>query len=209
VVGADIGLPGLNLDFGEHTYWYLGRSTGLIAYCLLFIAVILGVSISSRFFDGLLGRAWFFELHKFVSIFLIAAVLVHAFVMLPDPYAGFTVDELLVPFRSHWKPTAMAIGILTLYLLVLITLSFYITRLIGQRAWRSLHYLTFIAYMGAAIHGLLAGTDLRLLEVRYLYLATAMGLVFFLMYRVLAERSARKGKVVPLREASNARRVSA
>lgn len=179
-------------DLGLHTYWYLGRAGGFVAFALLLISVLLGVAISSRIFDGLLARAWFFELHKFVSLFLLGAVLFHALIMLPDPYASYTVDELLVPFRSHIMPAATSIGILSLYGLALINLSFFLTKWIGQRTWRTLHYLTFLAYAGGVVHALWAGTDSDLLGVRYFYLASGVTLFFFVLYRILAVRSQKK-----------------
>lgn len=192
------------VDLGLHSYWYLGRAGGLIAFGLLFVSVVMGVAISSRIFDGLLARGWFFELHKFVSLFLLGAVLFHALIMLPDPYANYSVDELLIPFRSHLMPAATSLGILSFYGLTLITLSFYLTRWIGQRAWRLLHYLTFGAYAGGAIHAIWAGTDSDLIELRYVYLATALALVFFVLYRILAVRSQKRPALRPLpREAGH------
>jgi sulfoxide reductase heme-binding subunit YedZ len=196
-----------DIDLGLHTYWYLGRAGGFVAFVLLLISLVLGVAISSRIFDGLLARAWFFELHKFVSLFLLGAVLFHALIMLPDPYAGYSVDELLVPFRSHIMPQATAIGILSLYGLALISLSFYLTKWIGQRTWRLLHYATFLTYGGGVVHALWAGTDSDLLGVRYFYFASAIALIFFVLYRILAARSQKKRPARPAMQEA-ARQVS-
>ena len=183
------------IDWDLHTYWYLGRAGGFVAFVLLLVSMVLGIAISSRIFDGLLARGWFFELHKFVSLFLLAAILFHALIMLPDPYANYTVDDLLVPFRSHIMPEATAIGILSLYGLALVSLSFYLTKWIGQRMWRNIHYLTFLAYVAGVVHALWAGTDSDLLGVRYFYLASGVALVFFVFYRILAVRSQKKPAV--------------
>jgi predicted ferric reductase len=185
-------LPAATIDLGLHTYWYLGRAGGFVAFVLLLLSLLLGVAISSRIFDGLLARAWFFELHKFVSLFLLAAVLFHALVMLPDPYANYTLDELLIPFRSHIMPEATSIGVVSLYGLALISLSFYLTKWIGQKTWRLLHYATFLTYLAGVAHAIWAGTDSDLLGVRYFYLATAIALIFFVLYRILAVRSQKK-----------------
>ena len=186
------------VDLGLHSYWYLGRAGGFVAFALMFISVIMGVAISSRIFDGLLARGWFFELHKFVSLFLLGAVIFHAFIMLPDPYANYTVAELLIPLRSHVMPEATAVGILSFYGLALLSLSFYVTRWIGQRTWRLLHYLTFLAYGGGTIHAIWAGTDSGILGVRYAFFATGIALVFFVLYRILAVRSQKKPVGRPL-----------
>lgn len=178
-----------SIDFSLHPYWYLGRAGGFVAFVVLLLSLSMGVMISSRLFDGLLSRGWFFELHKFVSLFLVVAVLFHAFVMLPDPYANFTVPELLIPFRSHIDSPALALGIISLYGLVLINVSFYVTRWIGQKNWRRLHYLTFATYWLGIVHAIWAGTDSDLLEVRYFYLASGVALVFLILYRIMAARS--------------------
>lgn len=196
--------PGLSIltpasiDFGLHTYWYLGRAGGLIAFGLMFVSVVLGVAISSRIFDGLLARGWFFEVHKFVSLFLLGAVIFHAFIMLPDPYANYSVGDLLIPLRSHIMTEATAVGIVSFYGLVVLGLSFYVARWIGQRAWRMMHYLTFLTYLGGTIHAIWAGTDSAVLGVRYALLASGIALVFFILYRILAARSPKRAAERPI-----------
>lgn len=182
----------LGFDFSLHPYWYLGRAGGFVAFGIMLASMVLGIAVSSRIFDGLLARAWFFEIHKFLSIFLVLAVLFHALIMLPDPYAKFTIDELLIPFRSHTKALPMAVGIITLYGLAIVTASFYFTKWIGQKTWRTLHYVTFACYMGGLLHSVWAGTDTTLVEVRFVYLGTGLTLVFFLLYRILAVRNSKK-----------------
>jgi predicted ferric reductase len=192
VPGLESILTPASIDFGVHTYWYLGRAGGLVAFGLMFVSVILGVAISSRIFDGLLARGWFFEVHKFVSLFLLGAVLFHAFIMLPDPYANYSVSDLLIPLRSHIMPEATAVGIVSFYGLVIVGLSFYVTRWIGQRAWRMMHYLTFLTYLGGTVHAIWAGTDSAVLGVRYALLASGIALIFFILYRILAARSPKR-----------------
>jgi predicted ferric reductase len=183
--------PLAGVSLGLHGYWYLGRATGFAAYGVLFVSVVFGLAVSSRLFDGLFARSWFFELHRFLSLFLVIAAGFHAVSMLPDPYAGFQLDELLVPFRSHLDRIATGIGVLTLYGLLLVSLSFYLTRWIGQKSWRVLHYLTFLLFAGATVHGIWAGTDSRELAVRFFYLVVGVMVIFLVFYRILAVRSAR------------------
>lgn len=180
----------MDLDLTQHIWWYLGRSTGLIAYWLLFASVAMGLAVSSRVFDGVVARPWVFEIHKFLSVFVLGLMLFHALVMLPDPYAKFTVAELLVPFRSDYRPTAMAAGIVTLYASVFITATFYVKGIIGQKMWRWIHYSTFAIFLGAMGHGIWTGTDSERTAVQYSYLASAAALVFLIFFRILAARSA-------------------
>lgn len=176
-------------DFSLHPWWYLGRAAGFLAYSLLFLSMVLGIAISSRIFDGLLARGWFFEMHKFLSLLVVFVILAHAFVMLPDPFAGFSAGDLLVPFWSDFRPLPLAIGILSFYGALITAGSFYVTKWIGQKTWRMLHYVSFMVYVFGAIHGVWAGSDSDLVGARIFYLFTGMSLVFFVCYRMLATRN--------------------
>ncbi len=173
-----------------HTYWYLGRSAGLVSYWMLWSSVLLGVAVSSRLFDGWLHRGWVFEFHRFFSLLVLLVIVFHALIMLPDPYAGFTLRELLIPFQSHLRNTAMSLGIIALYGAAFLSATFYVRGLIGQRAWRLLHYLTFGVYVLALAHGLLNGTDSGDTFVRDSYALSVVIILFCVFYRLLAGRPA-------------------
>ncbi len=194
-------MMGMDIDITQHIWWYLGRSSGFVAYWLLFASVAMGLAVSSRVFDGVLGRPWVFEIHKFLSVFVLGMMLFHGLIMLPDPYAKFSVGELLIPFRAEYRSTAMAAGIFTLYASAFITATFYIKGLIGQKMWRWIHYLTFALFVSAMAHGIWTGTDSEKPFVQYSYLASGAAVVFLTFFRILAARSARP-KAVPARPAT-------
>jgi predicted ferric reductase len=199
VTAATIGVatwqfaPPVNVhltDVSAHMYWYLGRSAGLVAFWLLFLSVVLGIAVSSRIFDGLFQRGWVYDIHKFLSIFVLLAMVFHVLILLPDPWAKFTLVEFLVPFKSHYRPTPVALGTLTLYGSIAITASFYFKRFIGQKGWRWLHYGTFLLFIGALVHGLLSGTDSKQPAVQISYLVAGVLILFFVFFRILVTRAA-------------------
>jgi predicted ferric reductase len=175
--------------YSVHKWWYMGRASGFIAYGLLFMSVVLGLGISSRVFDGLLLRAWVYDLHQFLSIFVLLAMAFHALILLPDPYAEFSLAELAVPFASTYRPLAVGAGTIVLYGSAIVTLSSYLKRWIGQRLWRQLHYASFALFAGALIHGITAGTDTGEAWAQMVYLASAMAVMFFTFFRMLAARN--------------------
>jgi len=139
-------------------------------------------------FDGLMARPWVFEMHQFLSIFVLVAMLFHALILLPDPFAQFELHELLVPFASPYRPVAVAVGVIALYGSAVVTASFYLKRFIGQKGWRVLHYATFGLFLGAMVHGLLAGTDSREQWAQMTYLSSGLAVLFFTFFRILASR---------------------
>jgi predicted ferric reductase len=171
-----------------HKWWYMGRASGFIAYGLLFGSIALGLGISSRIFDGLLVRSWVFDLHQFLSVYVLIAMMFHALIMLPDPYAGFTLVDATVPFASSYRPVAVGLGIIVLYGSVIVTLSYYAKRWIGQRGWRTLHYGSFALFIGALVHGVMAGADTREWWAQVVYLSTGFAVVFLLVFRIVVAR---------------------
>jgi len=142
-----------------HLFWYIARAAGLGAYLVLFINVCLGLGVHTRIVDRVLARWQAVDLHQFTALLALGLLGVHLAALLADHFIGFTLPQLLVPFASPYRPVPTAFGVVALYLLVAITASFWMRQRIGQRAWRTLHYATFGAYVLALLHGLLAGTD--------------------------------------------------
>jgi predicted ferric reductase len=173
-------------------YWYLGRASGFVAFGLLFLSVVLGLAISSRIFDGLIARPWVFEMHQFLSIYVLLFMAFHALILLPDPYMQFSLWELLVPMASPYRPVAVGLGVIVLYGSIIVSLSYYIRDLIGQQGWRLLHYFTFALFLGALVHGVLAGTDSGQVPAQVLYMSTGLLVLFFTFFRILVSR--RQGK---------------
>jgi DMSO/TMAO reductase YedYZ heme-binding membrane subunit len=92
----------------------------------------------------------------------------------------------------------IAIGIISFYALAVVSVSFFVTRWIGQRTWRLLHYSTFGLLLLAMVHSIWAGTDSESVAVRLYYLTLGAALLFMVFYRILASRSAARRRAPPL-----------
>jgi predicted ferric reductase len=86
----------------------------------------------------------------------------------------------------------VGLGQLGFYLSATLVFSFYIRKRIGHQVWRSLHYLTFLAYTMILVHGLTAGTDTGVLPVQAMYVATGLTIAFLIYYRLLTTKQKRK-----------------
>ena len=139
---------------------------------LLTLDVALGLAVRTRRLEPWLARWRAFDLHRFTALLLVAVAALHVLALLGDRYIGFSLPQLLVPFAAPYRPLWTALGVLALYLLLAIVASFFVRRVIGQRAWRRLHYLTFAVFALALLHGVLAGTDAGTVWGVLLYLST-------------------------------------
>jgi len=83
-------------------------------------------------------------------------------------------------------------GVIAFYLSLLASATFYIRSRIGARAFRLIHYSSFVAFLGAAVHGLMAGTDSSLLATQILYAGTLLSVVFLTTYWLALQLQTRR-----------------
>ena len=189
LVGQAGGLAALGTALlGSQAPWYLSRASAFVAYVLLWWSMILGLSITNR-----LARAWpggpaAADLHEHASLLGLGFALLHALVLLADNYIGYTLPQILIPFASaSYLPLWVGLGQIGLYVMALVTVSFYVRRWIGARTWRALHYLSFAVFVLAALHGLFAGTDSSTIWAFWMYLGTGASVVAMTIYRIFAK----------------------
>lgn len=169
----------------QHFYWYLARSSGIVAFWLLTVSTAMGLSTASRLWDGLLERGWVFETHRVASLMALVFVALHAVVLLPDPWTDFRVIDLVVPGTSAYRPEAVALGVVAMYASIIATLSFYLKKRLGRFTWRALHFVTFGAFVVMLLHGVFAGTDSEEPWMRASYAAATLLILFLTVYRIL------------------------
>ncbi len=163
--------------------WMLIRGSGLVAYLLLAASVLWGLVLSL----GVLPKSVknLTLLHESLSVGALVATLVHMIGIAFDEFIDFDAAAVLVPGRAPWKPMAVAWGVAAFYGMVVVILSFYIRKHIGQSTWRSLHYLSFGVFLSALVHGLTAGTDSSNPLVFSFYAATGAAVVALVVLRIV------------------------
>lgn len=176
---------GAFLGITAKTPWYFSRSAGTVAYLLLAGATIWGLLLSTKIIKEAVPAALALAMHNVLSWLAVAFTGLHALVLLFDNYYTYTLADLTIPFIGPYLPGWVGLGIIGLYLMLLTTISFYFRKQIGQKRWRQLHYLTFVVYVLATVHGAMAGTDSGNLGMQGMYWGSGL-LVFFLTnYRLL------------------------
>ncbi len=167
-------------------YWYLARSSGLVAYALLSLSVALGLSITNR-----LARLWpggpaAMDVHQFTALLALAFALFHVLILLGDKYMDYHLVQLLVPFAAYqYRPFWVGLGQIGFYLALPVTFSFYMRKRIGYRSWRLIHYGSFAVYFLITLHALAAGTDTTTRLGLVLYAMSGLSIYFLLVYRLL------------------------
>lgn len=192
--GQAIGaLSGWLRDEYQRLPWYATRVTALLAYLALTGSVIYGLLLSTKILDRIAHRTVSFTLHQDLASFGLALALVHAAVLMLDRSVPYSPTDLIVPFSGPYRPIWVGIGQLTLGISIVVLFSFYVRKRTGQKAWRRLHYLSFLAFLGATAHGLMAGTDTAAPWVIFGYTLMAAIVVFLLTYRIVLALAAHQG----------------
>jgi len=173
----------------SQTVWYVIRGTGGIAYGLLALSVAFGLLITNRVAPGGRPRVDLYEVHIFLSLLALAFTAVHGVALLFDNYISFSPSQILVPFTSSYRPFAVALGILCGYVALAVYGSFWARKRIGYKAWRALHYASFLAFVLAAGHGLLSGTDTHTAWMKAVYTVTAAAVAVLVAMRVIAAQA--------------------
>lgn len=93
-----------------------------------------------------------------------------------------------MPFLSPYRPVWVGLGVLGFYLSLLVSVTFYLRARIGMKAFRAIHLFSLVAYLGATLHGFLAGTDSALPSVLALYAGSFLVVVFLTSYWLFLAR---------------------
>jgi predicted ferric reductase len=175
--------------------WYITRAAGLTSYVLIWFSVAWGLAVSSKILDAILHRSFTYDFHQFISLLAFGFIFVHIGVLLFDRYLPYSVPQILVPFLSPYRPVWVGIGVIGLYLALLVTVTYYLRGKIGMKAFRAIHVLSLVSYLGVTAHGLMSGTDSSLTSVIVLYAGTFLATVFLLAYWVMTVIQKRAQKV--------------
>lgn len=140
-------------------WWYLARSTGIVAWSLVAASVVWGLFLSTRILGTKPRPAWLLDLHRYLGGLALTFTGIHLVSLVLDSYVHFGLVQLLVPLTSTYRPGAVAWGIAGFYFLLAVELTSLARKRLSKRVWRATHLLSFPLFALSTVHGLLAGTD--------------------------------------------------
>ena len=139
--------------------WYLARASGIVAFVLLTIAVVLGLTLSGRAKLPNWPRFAVEDVHRFAGLLTGTFVSLHVLTLFVDSYVPFSLTQLVVPGTSSYRPLSTALGVVAAELLLALAITNRYRKRLSYRFWRRAHYLNFAVWGLALLHGIFAGTD--------------------------------------------------
>jgi len=183
------------------TWWYLARAAGIVMLVCFTFAVCLGALGSVRV-DPLNPaarerRLLTQYLHRAAAVTGMLLVLVHATAIVVDGKSGVSVSGVLVPLTAGYRPVAVALGTLSAYLFVFVSILGASRRRVatsarGARVWRVLHGASYLAWVAGILHGFLAGTDAGTFEMTAINLSCVAAVAVCVAIRVGSHAVARR-----------------
>jgi methionine sulfoxide reductase heme-binding subunit len=139
--------------------WYFARGSGLVALVLLTIVVALGIGARSGRTAFGLPRFAVNLLHRNAALLAVVLVAGHVLSLFFDPYAQLRLVDLVLPFAGTYRPFWLGLGTLAFDLVVALVATSLLRRRLGASSWRAVHWLAYLCWPVALLHGLQSGTD--------------------------------------------------
>lgn len=191
-----------------HFWWYMARSTGIVAWVLAMGSVLWGLALSTRALGPKPRAPWLLDLHRWLGALTVAFVGVHLVALVGDNFLHFSWLELFVPMGSStYRPGAVTWGIVAFYFLLLVEATSLAMKRMPKSVWHSIHLTSYAVAAAGTVHMLTAGTDSTTPALRWAALFGSICIVFFTIYRLLAPKAA--PRQLPSREEIAARRAAA
>lgn len=187
VYATDQILPATTDRQSELRFWMAARATGIVAFLLLTLQIVLGLVLShptNRSTWNLSKRI--FPWHDHLWVFVMAFLIAHIVSLVIDPKSGVSLGAVFVPGLSEYRSSPVAIGTFALYAFFVTAVTARWTRLLPRGAWLLLHRLALLIFVMAWMHGVLAGTDTP--SLRLLYIGAGLMVMFAGAYRYWASR---------------------
>ncbi len=150
-------------------WWYMARASGIVAWLMLTASVLWGVLLSTKAFPKHRRKAWLLDLHRWLGALTLAFIGLHIASLVADSYTHFGLADVLVPLASAWRPVAVALGVVSGWLLLTVQLTSLAMKRLPRKVWHAIHLSSYATFWLTSLHAALAGSD----RANLLYIVTA------------------------------------
>ena len=163
--------------------WIWLRAAGIGSYVALFLAVAWGLVSTTGVVTRRVSKASSNRFHASVATAGIVLLAVHLVLLALHDFIPFDLLDLLVPVRSSYRPFAVALGIVSMYALVIVMVSSWVRSKMPTSVWRAIHLLAVPAFILALLHAVFAGTDTERPWMLGSYAVTGIVTLFLVLVR--------------------------
>jgi sulfoxide reductase heme-binding subunit YedZ len=170
------------ITVGPSAYWYLTRASGVISLILLTLSALLGVASIGRLHTTRWPRFAIDGLHRSSSLLAVVFLVVHIVTSVLDGFAPIGWIDAVVPFTGAYRPLWLGLGAVSFDLLLAVIISSLLRMRLGYARWRAVHWLAYVAWPVAVVHGFGTGSDVH----QTWMMATTVACIALVLASVLA-----------------------
>jgi sulfoxide reductase heme-binding subunit YedZ len=155
------------------------------------VTVVLGVTATTRVASSGWPRFVTQGLHRNVSLFVLVLLAGHIAAVVADDYVPIHPLDAVVPFIAAYRPFWLGLGVVAIDLLLALVITSLLRQRLGYAAWRIVHWIAYLSWPLALVHGLGSGSDSRETWALGLTAACAVAVVLAIGWRIVAGWPAR------------------
>src|SRR6202035_3909137 len=100
-------------------------------------------------------------LHRNISLLAMAFLVAHILTSVLDSFAPISLIDSVIPFTGAYRPFWLGLGAVAFDLLLAVTATSLLRQRMGFASWRAIHWLTYLSWPIALLHGIGTGSDVK------------------------------------------------
>src|SRR3712207_7711936 len=93
------------------------------------------------------------------DLFVVVLMVLHVVAVVLDDFVTISPVDAVVPFVSAYRPLWLGLGAIAFDLLLALVLTSLARQRLGYGTWRVVHWLAYLCWPLAVLHGLGTGSD--------------------------------------------------
>lgn len=139
--------------------WFISRATGIASIVMLTAILVLGMVLARRRAAHSTVPLTVMALHRWLSLGMVVFLAAHIVTAIADGYVDISWLAVVIPFTSGYETFFIALGTLSLDLLIAIMVTSWFRHRIPEKLWESIHILAYAMWPLGLAHGFFLGTE--------------------------------------------------
>ncbi len=176
-------------------WWYLSRSSGIVATVLIVAALMWGLFFSARATGTKRRPNWWLDLHNFFGGLAFVFVVIHIVAVYQDELSSIGLLQIFVPMTASGWTWGITWGVIATYMFALVVFTSWPRKRGSRRVWLMIHLMSVPAAVVAGVHAWMVGSSRGQLWFAAL-LAALVGLAVYpavlRLFKAAAKRTAKR-----------------
>jgi sulfoxide reductase heme-binding subunit YedZ len=139
--------------------WFATRGAGIVSLILFSAVACLGLLAVARTQASWWPRFLTVELHRNLALVSVVFLAIHIVTAILDPFTELGIAAAIIPLASSYRPVAVALGVISVDLVLAVIITSLLRERIGHRIWRAVHWAAYAAWPLGVAHSITAGSD--------------------------------------------------